>query len=231
MNNKKLVLITGHTSGIGKILTQKLLATKNFEIIAIARRKIEEHPLLNQISCDLSSYEEVKKLNHSLSKKKFDFLILNAGANNIKPAESYNIEEIQKIIQLNFTTHTLIFRMCINGLIKNKGHVIGIGSSSANEIKRWNNYYGSAKAAFHHFIKNMFEQYRQQHVKFSLIIPDVTDTQFYKHQEFIPEEGTNYRLSPDYICNFIVNQIINSNEFYPFETHFKVHLYKFKKIQ
>lgn len=229
MNNKKQVLITGHTSGIGKILTEKLLETEHFEITAIARKKIAEHALLHQISCDLSVYEAVKKLNNSLSKKKFDYLILNAGANFIKPAEAYGIDEIQKIIQLNFTSHALIFRMCINGLIKNKGHVIAIGSSSGNEIKRWNNYYGSAKAAFHHFIKNMFEQYRQQDVKFSLIVPDVTDTNFYENQDFVPEKGSSYRLSPEYICNYILHQIILSNEFYPFETHFKPHRYKFHK--
>ncbi|MFN4234638.1 MAG: SDR family NAD(P)-dependent oxidoreductase [Bacteroidia bacterium] len=220
--NRKKILITGHSSGLGKHIVEDLLSTNEYEIVGIARRKINHHPLLHQITCDLSNYTEVKKLNHSLSKYKFDIIVLNAGANTIKPAEAYQIDEIQKLIQLNFTSHALIFRMCINGLIKTKGLVIGVGSYSGKDIKRWNNYYGASKAAFHHFMHNMFEQYRKQDVKFSLIIPDIINSPFYEKQDYKPIPDTKHSLEINQISNFICNQLIkNKTEFYPLETVFR----------
>ncbi len=229
--HKKNILLTGHSSGIGNILLYKLLEREDFLITAISRRSVKSHERLEQINCDLSDFNETKKLKHHLIKKHFDYIILNAGANNIKPAEAYNLEEIQKIIQLNFSSHALLFRICINGLIKKQGHVIAIGSYSGNEIKRWNNYYGAAKAAFHHFILNMFEQYRTQNVKFSLIVPEITQTPFYQNQDYKPLEDTKYSLNPTEIADFIFYQIIlNEKSLYPLQTFFKPNFVGIKRI-
>lgn len=226
----KTILITGHSKGLGKSITEKLLNTKQFHIIGISRNSSYlNHPLLTEISADLSAINDVFKLQEQLKKYSFNGIILNAGANTIKPPESYSLEEIQKIIQLNFTTHALLIKMCLNNLLKNKGHIIGIGSFSGIEIKKWNNFYGSSKAALHHLLKNLFEQYRKQELKVSIVIPDIMNTAFYSHQEFDVVPESEYSLQVTDMAGMISQWIINPPDFVPFEITLRPQKFQLKR--
>ncbi len=225
----KTILITGHSKGLGKCIAQKLLE-HNFSIIGISRSKSDiQHALLKEIQCDLSDENAVMKLNHTLSDCNIDVLILNAGANTIKPPEAYNLLDIQKIIQLNFTSNALLIKMCLNTLLKNKGHIIGIGSYSGLEIKKWNNFYGSSKAALHHLLRNMFEQYRKQDLKVSIVIPDIMYSDFYKHQEFEPLEDADYSLQIKDVAEIICNWIIQPTQYVPLEIILRPQKFQLKK--
>lgn len=225
----KTILITGHSKGLGKQITLKLLE-KNFNIIGISRNKSDiQHHHLKEILCDLSDENAVIKLNHILSDYDIDVLILNAGANTIKPPEGYTLSEIQKIIQLNFTSNALLIKMCLNTLLKNKGHIIGIGSYSGLEIKKWNNFYGSSKAALHHLLRNLFEQYRKQELKVSIVIPDIMYSDFYKHQEFEALENTTYSLQIKDVAEIICNWIIRPTQYVPLEIILRPQMFQLKK--
>lgn len=227
--NKK-ILITGHSRGLGRAITEKLLLTEKFEITGISRHSSGiQHSLLKEIQCDLSDEKNVFALQNIIQKESFHKIILNAGANNIKPPESYSLQEIQKIIQLNFTTNALLIRMCINTLIKNKGHIIGIGSYSGIEIKKWNNFYGSSKSALHHLLKNVFEQYRKQGLKVSIIIPDIMNSDFYKQQEYEPLNDSLYSLQTDEVAALISNWIISPPAYIPLEIVLRPQMFQLKK--
>lgn len=214
----KHILITGHTRGLGNAITRKLLDTNNFHIVGISRTSAcLNHPLITEISADLSDEQQTLQLQNVLSKYHFDAVILNAGANNIKPPEAYTPQEIQKIIQLNFTSNAVLIKMCLNGLLKNKGHIIGIGSYSGIEVKKWNNFYGSAKAGLHHLLRNLFEQYRRQELKVSIVIPDIMYSDFYHHQEYQPLSEKEYALQINDVAEIISQWIICPPNYVPFE--------------
>ncbi len=227
--NKK-ILITGHSRGLGKAITEKLLNTRNFEIIGISRNLSGiQHPLLKEIQCDLSQTKNIFELGQILQNENFNIVILNAGANRIKPPESYSLEEIQNIIQLNFTSNALLLRICINGLIKNKGHIIGIGSYSGIEIKKWNNFYGASKSALHHLLRSIFEQYRKQGIRTTIVIPDIMNSEFYIDQEYKPLAEANYSLQVDEVASLISNWIIQPPQFIPLEIVLRPQMFQLKR--
>lgn len=213
----KTVLITGHSKGLGKAITLKLLEN-NISVIGISRTSSDiQHHLLKEIFCDLSDESQVFELSSQLNTLHIHALVLNAGYNNIKPPEAYSLQDIQKIIQLNFTTNALLIRMCLKQLLQNKGHIIGIGSYSGIEIKKWNNFYGSSKAALHHLLRNLFEQYRKQGLKVSIVIPDIMNSDFYKHQEYEPVSNSEYSLQINDVAQIISDWLITPPAYVPLE--------------
>ncbi len=210
----KRILITGHSKGVGAALTQQLLE-QGYEVLGIARTQVAAHPQLTQWTYDLSKQDEVMKACERLSKEKLDVVILNAGWNDIRPAEAYAVEEIFNITTLNFTAHATILRATISSLLQNRGWVFGLGSFSGLEVERWNNYYGASKAALHHLLKNIFEQYRKQGLRVTTVIPDITQSSFYLHQQFEPAAERETHLLPEEIADVITRYIINEPAYVP----------------
>lgn len=203
---KKNILITGHTKGIGNALWRIL--ENEHQLTGIARNNIDSTH--KQYQADLSTETDIKKICEKIKSQNYDIIILNAGYNDIKPPEAYSIDEIIKILHVNFTSHAAIIRACITNLLKNNGHIIALGSFSANEIKKFNNYYGASKNALQHLLKNLFEQYRNQGLKVTTIIPDITNSNFYDHQQYEPINDPLKSINPEEVAN-LISTIINSN--------------------
>ncbi|MFN4082042.1 MAG: SDR family oxidoreductase [Bacteroidia bacterium] len=212
----KNILITGHSKGIGKLLTDGFLQ-KGFYVTGIARTKITEHNNLIQLSYDLSIADDIAEACRKIEIQRFDIVILNAGYNDIKPPESYSIDEIIGIYNVNLTAQAALLRACIPGLINNKGWIFGIGSYSGISVSRWNNFYGSAKAGLQHLLQNIFEQYRKQGIRVTTVIPDIVNTTFYNHQQFIPEQDESTFIKPEEIAEMIINIVSNPPDYVPLE--------------
>lgn len=207
------VLLTGHTKGIGNELLQILL-TNNCFVTGIARSKVDVFSeKLVQYSCDLSDEKSTKLLCKNIARQQPNVLILNAGYNDIRPAESYSVDEIFAIMQANFTSHAALVKTFLPVLIKTQGWIIGVGSFSATEQGKWNNYYGAAKAALHHFLKNLFEQYRKQGLKTCTVIPDITASAFYEHQKFEPSKEKECAIQPKDVAVIISKLILEPKDF------------------
>ncbi len=213
----KHIIITGHTKGIGKAITEQLLKN-GYNVTGIARTFLPETNNLIQIKADLTSELTIKNLAEKLKNTPVDVLILNAGFNNIKPAEAYTTDDIINIFNVNLVSHAAVLRACLPKLIHNKGWVFGIGSFSGIEVARWNNYYGAAKAGMHHLLNNIFEQYRKQGLKVTNIIPDITHSDFYNQQDFEPNTNeTDTYLLPQEISDIIVEHIKRWPNYVPLE--------------
>lgn len=213
----KHIVITGHTKGIGKAITQQLLSN-GYHVTGIARTKLPDAENLQQIQADLSDVLTFKNLADKLKNIPVDVLILNAGFNNIKPAEAYNTDEILDIFNANLVSHAVVLRACLPQLLLNKGWVFGLGSFSGIEVARWNNYYGAAKAGMHHLLKNIFEQYRKQGLKVTTIIPDITQSEFYTHQDFEPNRAdAETYLTPEEIATIVVDYVKTWPNYVPLE--------------
>jgi short-subunit dehydrogenase len=223
------ILLTGHTKGIGHEIL-KLLLKQNCTVHTVSRTRLtNEHPNLTQYSCDLSNTVETEKLCNKLDKIKFDAVILNAGYNHIKPADAYKTEEIIKIINVNFTSNAALIRATLPGLLNQKGTIIGLGSYSALEVAKWNNFYGASKAGFHHLLKNIFEQYRKQGLRVSNIIPDITNTAFYEHQDFEPAKDEETYINPSEIAELVNELLFNPKKYVPLEILIRPQKFEIKR--
>lgn len=219
------VILTGHTKGIGAEVCKLLIASKKYDLVGIARSQSQIEGI-RQYVCDLSNSSETRKLCEQLTGENPSYLILNAGANTIKPAESYSAQEIEHIYQLNLVSPAMIIRACLPALLRNTGHIIVIGSFSALEIRRWNNYYGSAKAGLHHLAKNLFEQYRKQNLRVTLIVPDIVASDFYTHQDFKPDASPKYSIQPEDVAKLIVDIMNKKTDYVPLEIVIRPQMFK-----
>lgn len=141
MGAAKTALITGATSGIGKVIA-KHLADEGYDIIVLARSENKMAALsreLNMIDpninvkgvlCDFSSLESTREACRSIADKhdRIDMMLLNAGLwNSEKRKTADNIEETW---QVNVISQIQVFQE-LKSLIPNDGNSKVIITSSA----------------------------------------------------------------------------------------------------
>jgi NAD(P)-dependent dehydrogenase (short-subunit alcohol dehydrogenase family) len=101
---KKIVLITGGSSGIGKSVGI-FLAQKGFVVYGTSRRpeKYKDHPF-NLVALDVNNTDTIKKAVSSIisNEGRLDILINNAGMGITGSIEDTPTDEMQKVFNTNF---------------------------------------------------------------------------------------------------------------------------------
>ena len=109
---KKIIFVTGASSGIGKALSIKF-ANSGWKVLASARRldllkKLDKESInLNAIipiKMDISNKKTVSsQINKTIKKYGIpDIVLLNAGTNNPNSKNIFSIEETEQIFKINF---------------------------------------------------------------------------------------------------------------------------------
>ena len=101
-NEKKVVVITGASSGIG-LATAKYFNENNYIVYNLSRRSAGEKRI-NSIACDITNIEQVKEAIKKIVDKeqKIDVLINNAGFGISGSIENQDMLEIKKQFEVNF---------------------------------------------------------------------------------------------------------------------------------
>lgn len=186
---KKIALITGATSGIGKA-TAKLLALK-YRLIITGRRKDR----LDQLQKELSGETEVHTLSFDVSKRKesmkaienlpaewkeIEVLINNAGnAHGLAPIHEGNLDDWEAMVDINLKGVMYMSRAITPGMVKRKsGHVVNIGSVAGIEAYANGNLYNASKFAVDGLSKAMRLDLNPFGVKVTEIKPGLVETEF-----------------------------------------------------
>ena len=173
---KKKVLITGSSSGIGKIIAETLI-NKGYMVIQTGRRELADQA--NYIKCDLSLLENVKILYNQV-KKDFlgiDILINNAGYYNYLPVEKTDENEIIKMFNTNFLSHYYLTSLFVPYMKENKfGRIINISSISGVLGEANASLYASSKSAFYGFSKSLALELAQYNITVNSISPGWVET-------------------------------------------------------
>ena len=103
---KSLLILTGHTQGIGKAILDHYLKKENLQILAISRSKLDiESENLTQISLDLGDLAVLEnQLAGLFPHDSFEKIVLinNAGwIGEIKPIGELGPAELRKQINVN----------------------------------------------------------------------------------------------------------------------------------
>ncbi len=192
----KTVVITGHSSGIGNAICQKL-EEQDFQIIKIKSRLENTDHLKKEIKDILNSY-------------KINILINCAGFGVFRPHEEINEDIIEKKIAVNLTAPILLSKLLLRSIKETQGHIINISSIEATKHSKFSALYTATKSGLRDFSLSLFEEVRKDGVKVTSINPDITNTNFFNELNFKPTDDPQTYLDPKEIAD-IVYDIITSN--------------------
>jgi len=167
-NEKKYVLITGASSGIG-LATTKLLAENDFFVIAavhscnglkiIEKLNKEINKNILPIILDVTNFEEIKKqftaLHPILNENGLICLINNAGIATPGPIEFITPSLLNQQFQVNLTGVLAITQTALPYLRKAQGKVINVGSISGRYVTQFLGAYSSSKFALRALTQTM----------------------------------------------------------------------------
>ena len=230
-NNKKIVFITGATSGIGQA-TAKLLSN-NYDLILCGRREerlIELRDSLSKItnviilSFDVRNKDEVSEKINSLNVKwkNIDFLINNAGnAHGMDYIFDGNSDDWDKMIDINVKGLLYVSKEILKIMVFNKrGHVINIGSIAGKEVYPKGNIYCASKFAVDAISQSMRIDLNHKNIKVSQVNPGLVNTEFSKvrfKNDLVKAENVYKGMDPLIaddvadVISFIMNRSDNVN--------------------
>lgn len=182
--NGNKILITGATSGIGKVLTERFCELDN-QITAIGRNEEKLQQLAqfdNQIvpfKCDISLQSDFDRLVSFIDDehKDLNILINNAGIqyNCNLSDESYTLQHIEKEINTNLTAPIKLIKCLLPFLEMNSNSaIVNISSGLGIVPKAKSAVYCGTKAGIHIFSKSL--RYQLPKVEVFEIIPPLVNT-------------------------------------------------------
>lgn len=187
---KRIVLITGATSGIGEA-TANLLAKNNCKLIICGRRKDRLEALQKQLSAfteiktlsfDVRNKVEVEKAFASLPSdwRNIDVLINNAGnAHGLDPIQAGSVEDWDAMIDINVKGLLYVCHAIIPGMVEQKaGHIINISSIAGKEVYPNGNVYSASKFAVDALTRGIRIDLNIHNIKVTSINPGMVETEF-----------------------------------------------------
>jgi 3-hydroxy acid dehydrogenase/malonic semialdehyde reductase len=189
---KRIALITGVTSGIGRA-TALLLARNNFNVIITGRRdnllkevknKIEAETSAEVLSLcfDIRIYREVTKALESIPDqwKKIDVLINNAGlAAGLDHFHESSLTDWEQMIDTNVKGLLYISKEISKWMVEQgTGHIINIGSIAGKEVYEKGSVYCATKFAVDALTKGMRIDLVTHQIKVTCIAPGMVETEF-----------------------------------------------------
>lgn len=183
--NRKVVLITGASSGIGHSVFLEL-SKFPCTLILVARRA-QEIPIppnahlelqVIRLSCDLSRESEILTLKEQIQKyvNKIDILFNNAGITAHGRFDSLSMDVYHRTFAINFFGPVLLIQSLLPLLINARGNVVTTSTVSALYGVPGRAAYSASKSALHAALEALRIEMLEEGIGISLVCVPYTDT-------------------------------------------------------
>jgi uncharacterized protein len=154
----KVVLVTGGSSGLGRIIAETFAQAGAKVVIAAleadavtrvaAEMKSAGFDVIG-IQADITQQVDVDRLFAQTMERfgKLDVLVNNAGRSMRGKVLDTTAEQFRDLLELNFIALVRCTREAVPHLLKERGHVINIGSLASKSAARWVGAYPASKFA------------------------------------------------------------------------------------
>ncbi|KAG0046934.1 hypothetical protein BGZ83_007904 [Gryganskiella cystojenkinii] len=177
-HNKKIVLVTGCTTGGIGYETAKAFEKSGCKVYAAARRLdaitgIEGLDIEKVYMDVLDEKSILDAVNHIIEKEgRVDILFNNAGMGLACPLIDMSIETTRKLLDTNVTSVILVSKAVAPHMIHQKsGLIVNVGSVTAYSATPWAGLYAASKAAVHSISDVLRMELAPFNVKVSVVAP------------------------------------------------------------
>lgn len=195
-NRQVTALITGASSGIGEAFAKEL-ASQNYDLVIIARRKDRLEELARElksnysisvdvIQADISTEKGIERVEEYIKKaKNLDMFINNAGFGTRGNFSDVSPEKSISMINLHVLAVTRFCRAVLPDMIKrNKGSIINVSSLAALYPIKGNTIYKATKAYLNMFSRSLQNELKNFNIRVQALCPGFVYTGFHDTDEF-----------------------------------------------
>ena len=233
MEDKKVIWITGASSGIGKAVALKF-AENGWTVAASARRENllselkEINKNIHSFPLDVTNIDQCKQVSINIIKqfKNIDICVFGTGMHDPKSEKKFNLGKIREIMEVNyFGTMNSINSIYDYFSEKKNGQISIVSSVAGYRGLPAAGAYCASKAALTSFSESLYFDMLVKNVRVSLISPGFIKTPMTDKNEF----PMPMIKSPEYAANEIFKGLTIKKSF---EIHFpKAFTYFLKFLQ
>jgi short-subunit dehydrogenase len=184
-------MVTGASSGIGAVYADRL-ARRGHDLILVARSRTRLEALAERLRrdsgrrvetlvADLTDAADLRRVEERLrSDAAIALLVNNAGLGATAPLLDTDIDQIDRMIQLNVVALTRLTRAAAPGFVaRGGGTLINIASAVALAPELLNGSYGGSKAYVLAFSQSLHHELAGKGVQVQAVLPGAVGTDFW----------------------------------------------------
>ncbi len=193
-------LITGASSGIGKVYALELAKRSSCNLILTARRTDRLHVLKQEIeiihkqlgylpcpkvlvlTCDLSTHANIEKLINQIeaSNLEVDLLVNNAGFGSVQTFEQTNLIRQKSMVEVNCNAPLHLIHYFLPKMIKRRhGAIINVCSTCSFQPMPYMATYGATKAFLYSLSTALSTEALKYEVQIMAHCPGPTESEFH----------------------------------------------------
>lgn len=202
------ILVTGASSGIGRAVAKKLVAEQH-RVIGVARDFTKFGEIPENLMPESVDLEDIKKLPENLKRLQqrhgnVDALVLCAGRGQFGSLEEFSYQQIDSLMNLNFTSQAYVVRAFLPPFkARKKGDIIIIGSEAALSGGRRGAIYCASKFALRGMAQALRDECARSNVRVTMVNPGMVKTEFYDDLPFSHGDAEENYLLPEDIADAV----------------------------
>jgi len=209
MNNQKIVVVTGASSGIGAATVDKVIEAGHKAVVTarsteklnkIVQRWGEDKVLA--VTADVTNLDEISNVINKAKQKfgRVDVVFANAGMGASTPGiENGNPDEWKTMLDVNINALLYTAKASLPALKETQGHFI-VTSSIAGKISLKGSVYGASKWFAYGFAQNLAIEMAEWKGRCTTICPGMVNTPFF-------DEAKPDKLDPTDVAEAVVYAI------------------------
>lgn len=179
---EKTVLITGGSSGIGRVLADRFASVDaRVAIVGIepegVKKAVDE---INEsggealgLTADITKDEDVQSMIQTTIDRfgRLDVLVNNAGRSMRGAVKDTTPDQFRELMELNFIALVRVTLAALPHLLKQRGHIVNMGSLAAKTASRWVGAYPATKHAVAAYSQQLRLEHKEDGLHVLLVCP------------------------------------------------------------
>lgn len=220
MTEKKTIIVTGASRGIGFAIAEELagpdvhlvlMAKDKKNLIGIHDACVAKGAATTLLSVDLADTQDLKRQMEDLKKTvtRVDVLVNNAGLWCEDAFEKGDMDIWDTALDVNLKSQIHLTRHCVD-LMQEGSAIVFMGSTASQKSYKGGTNYCAAKFGLLGFARSLFEDLREKGIKVSSILPGVVNTDMHKDDASFDHARMIQPKDIAQLTKFIVSMPANS---------------------